>query len=145
MKNWIKILIIAAGIGIAGLAYIWFFVYNKPHRNIEKSKPDYVISAGACYQHYSEGQNTEMKNYTGSVLQISGIPSSIENSDSLMVVVFVFNNGMFGDEGIRCTLLTSYSKLAQNINLTETITIKGYCSGYNDTDVIIEQCSIIKD
>ena len=145
MRNWIKIIIVIAGIGIAGLAYVWFFVYNKPHRNIEKSTPDFVITASDCYQHYVEGQNTEIKNYTGKVLQITGIPSSIESNDSLMVVVFVFNNGMFGDEGIRCTLLPSYNKMAQNINLTEMLTIKGYCSGYNDSDVIIEQCSIIRD
>ena len=136
-------MIVIAGIGFAGLVYIWFFIYNKPHQNIEQSTPDFVITANDCYQHYVEGKNTELKNYTGNILQINGIPTSIESNDSLMVVVFVFNNGMFGDEGIRCTLLPSYNKLAQNINLTETITIKGYCSGYNDTDVIIEQCSII--
>lgn len=145
MKNWIKIFIVVAVIGLAGLAYVWFFVYNKAHQDIEKSTPDFVVTADDCYTHYSQGQNTELKNYTGSVIQIRGTPSLIENNDSLLVVVFVFNNGMFGDEGIRCTLLPSYNKKAQNIDLTKIITIKGYCSGYNDTDVILEQCSIINN
>ena len=136
-------MIVVAGIGIAGLTYIWFFVYNKPHRNIEQSTPDFVVTANECYQHYVEGQNTELKNYTGNILQINGIPASVESNDSLIVVVFVFNNGMFGDEGIRCTLLPSYGEKAKNISLIEILTIKGYCSGYNDTDVILEQCSII--
>ncbi len=140
MKLWFKISIVVVCIGLTGLIYIWFFVYNKPHRNIEESTPDFVITATECYQHYVQGQNTDLINYTGKVLQINGIPTIIESNDSLKIVVFVYNKGMFGDEGIRCTLLPSYAKMASNISLSETVTIKGYCSGYNEADVIIEQC-----
>lgn len=145
MKTWVKVSVVIALLGIMLLSYIWFFVYNKPHKNIEVSTPDYVITATDCYNHYAEGRNTELKNYTGKILQISGIPTSVENTNSLMIVVFVYNNGMFGDEGIRCTLLPAYNKVAQKINLQSTLTIKGYCSGYNETDVILEQCSIINN
>jgi len=145
MKNWIKILLVGAVIGIGSIVYIWFFVYNKPHKNIEKSTPDYIITANECYNQYAENQNTELVVYTGKVLQITGTPTSVENTDSLTVITFVFNEGVFGDEGIRCTLLSSYNEIAENLNLSEFITIKGYCSGYNDTDVILEQCSIINN
>jgi len=144
MKKWFKIIVVTAIIGIGGLAYIWFFVYNKPHQNIEKSTPDFVISSSKCYNSYTDENNTGLSDYTGKVLQITGIPSSIESNDSLVVVVFVFNQGMFGDEGIRCTMLPSHADKSKNINLLVPITIKGYCSGYNDTDVVLEQCSIIK-
>jgi len=143
MKKWIKILLIAAGLGFAGLLYIWFFVYNKPHQDIEKATPDFVISSKECYNHYINGNNTEQNNYTGKVLQLTGVPSSIEVGDSLVVVVFVFNTGMFGDEGIRCTMLPKHAENTKSMNLTNKVTIKGYCSGYNETDVILEQCSIV--
>jgi len=143
MKKWFKILLVTSVVGVTALAYIWFFVYNKPHQNIEKSTPDFIISTNECYNHYADGNNSEIKNYTGKVLQIEGIPTSIEKNDSLVVVVFVFNEGMFGDEGIRCTMLPSYAEKSKNINVLKPITIKGYCSGYNDTDVILEQCSLI--
>ena len=145
MKKWFKILLVAFIIGIAGLAYIWFFVYNKSHQNIEKTTPDFVISSTECYNHYVDGNNSEIKNYTGKVLQIEGIPTKIESDDSLVVVVFVFNEGMFGDEGIRCTLLNSHLEKTKNLDLSKPLIIKGYCSGYNDTDVILEQCSVVSD
>ena len=74
MKLWIKILLVFTFIGVGGLIYIWYYVYNKPHQNIEKSTPDFVITASECYQHYAQNQNSELSNYTGKVLQISGIP-----------------------------------------------------------------------
>ena len=125
------------------MVYTWFFVYNKPHNNIEKATPDYILSSEDCYFHYKNNENSETNNYTGKVLQLTGLASSVEQSDSLTIVVFVYNNGMFGDEGIRCTMLPKYNNVVENINLKNPITIKGYCSGYNDTDVILEQCSLI--
>jgi len=77
-------------------------------------------------------------------LQLTGIPSSIEVGDSLVVVVFVFNTGMFGDEGIRCTMLPNHTENTKSMSLIDKITIKGYCSGYNETDVVLEQCSIVE-
>lgn len=143
MKNWLKVFALAAVVGIIAIAYMWFFVYNKPHKNIEKAKPDYELTAEDCYNHYYMGKNSEAKNYTGKVLQITGTPTSVEKNDTTSVVVFAFNSGMFGDEGIRCTMLPKYNETAVSQG-SEIITIKGYCAGYNDTDVILEQCSIIK-
>jgi hypothetical protein len=51
---------------------------------------------------------------------------------------------MFGDEGIRCIMLQNQNKKLQGFASQDIITIKGYCTGYNDTDVIIEKASIIK-
>ena len=45
MKTWIKILIGLIVIGILAALYVWFFVYNKPHRDYEKADPDHIIVA----------------------------------------------------------------------------------------------------
>ncbi len=142
MKKLLKIVGILAIIGVLAAAYVWFFVYNKPHRDYENAKPDHVMSANACYQHYVKGEQDEVS-YTGKILELSGIPSGIEDRDSLVVLAFVFNKGMFGDEGIRCTMLSKYNETALGLDLNENVTVKGFCSGYNGTDVILEQCSII--
>lgn len=104
-KLWLLILLAA---GFLGDTYVWFFVYNKPHRNIETASPDYILAAESLYAHYSNKATPEGENYNGVVLQISGIPTSIETVDSLRIVVFAFAEGVFGDEGIRCTLLPSH-------------------------------------
>ena len=142
MKKLLKIGGILAVVGIFVGAYIWFFVYNKPHRDYEKATADYVVTAGECYQKYAGGNAVECE-YTGKVLEISGKPSLVEQSDSLVVLAFVFNEGMFGDEGIRCTMLPNYNNTALALNIDLGVTVKGFCSGYNGTDVILEQCSIV--
>ncbi len=122
-------------------AYVWFFVYNKPHRNFEAAAPDVSLTAKQCYEQFI----LDNKIYTGKVVQITGTPEKVETGDSLNVVVFVFNKGVFGDEGIRCTLLPQYNDDCKNIDLKKPVTVKGFCAGYNDTDVILTQCSLIKN
>ena len=132
---------------MAGI-YIWFFVYNKPHTDYESATPDYILQAKDCYLSFSGQQIFNEKqgtvNYTGKVLQLSGIASKVETIDSSTVIVFVYDNGVFGEEGIRCTLLPNYAKTAKQFDLSKEITIKGFCAGYNDTDVILQFCSIIQ-
>jgi hypothetical protein len=140
MKRLLKIGIVLAVVGVLAAAYVWFFVYNKPHKNYEKAKPEAVLTAADCFNSFVNNGNA----HTGKVLQLDGMPSYIENQDSLVIVVFVFNEGMFGDEGIRCTMLPKYKEAALALNLDEKIIIKGLCTGYNGTDVILEHCSIIK-
>ena len=133
IAGWFLLVILAA------TAYVWFFVYNKPHRDFEKAKPDIVESAWQCYQNFTKNKATE----AGKVLKIYGLPSGIEHSDSLVVVVFAFQKGMFGDEGIRCAMLPDYQEEALKLSTRDTVYIKGFCSGYNGTDVILEDCSIV--
>ncbi len=136
----LKIGFIVVAVGLLSAAYIWFFVYNKPHRNFEKAKPVVVESARKSYQDFKA--NTRAAE-AGKVIEIYGVPTGIERSDSLVVVVFAFQKGMFGNEGIRCTMLPNYRKEALKLSTRDTIYIKGFCSGYNSTDVILEDCSII--
>ena len=143
MKKLLKIGGILAIVGILALTYGWFFVYNKPHKNYEKAQADFKISAEECYNTYASG-DADASRYLDKVLQIEGIPTSIENNDSSVVVVFAYNSGMFGDEGIRCTMLENYKQSTVQLNPTDMVRIKGYCSGYNGTDVILEHCSIVK-
>lgn len=139
MKKLVKVIGALAILGILGATYGWFFVYNKPHVNYEKATPDVVLSAEECYQTFAN----ESSDNLGKVLQISGIPTSIEEQDSLVIVVFAFGEGMFGEEGIRCTMLPNHSKTALGLNTSNEIKIKGKCQGYNGTDVILEHCSIV--
>ncbi len=129
---------------VLAVAYIWFFIYNKPHRNIEKAAADFELSADACYHTFKSGDPEIAQSYLGKIITLSGVPSFYEEGESLSVLVFVYDQGMFGDEGIRCNLLPHYNETAQQLDLSKPVTIKGYCSGYNETDVILEQCSILE-
>jgi len=142
MNKWLKIIIVLAVIGIiaAGLGYK--FIYNKPHTNYEKAKPDYSLTCNNLFEFYRTGTTAEQK-YNGKVLLVSGTLNKIESVDSLTVAIFVLDEGMFGDEGIRMTMLPNHSANIKSY-LNKTVAIKGYCTGYNDTDIIMEKCSIVE-
>jgi hypothetical protein len=144
MKTWVKIILSLFVIGIIAAVLIYVFVYNKSHPDFEKMKPDYTLSASDLYNSFKANTTGSETKYNGKVLSISGTISKVESTDSLVIAVFVFNQGMFGDEGIRCTVLPSYNEEAKRLQPNCVYSIKGFCSGFNDPDVILEQCSIIK-
>jgi len=142
MKKWIKILTIIFLVGIIGAGFGYKFVYNKPHRDYEKAKADYSISGKELFLQFNNSTTQASERYTGKVLEITGHLSNVETPDSLIIAVFTFAEGMFGDEGIRCAMLPKY---AENISqyIGTDVKLKGYCTGYNETDVIMEKCSVI--
>jgi hypothetical protein len=145
MKKWIIILgtlFIAALIG-AGIGYK--YVYNKPHPDYEKAESDYIITAKELYYEYVNERTESEQKYNGKVIELTGLLNDIELHDSLAIAVFIFEEGMFGDQGIRATFLDKYIADAAKMKSNDIIKIKGYCTGYNDTDVILEKCSILKN
>ncbi len=135
-----KILAILLMLAFFGGLYGWFFVYNKPHTDFEQIKPDYTLPAKQLFSDYFNGKG---KVYTGKVLEISGIARKADISDTLVTVIFVFNEGMFGDEGIRCSFKPKFNQQLSQKDYPSQITLKGFCSGFNDTDVIMEHCSLV--
>lgn len=145
MKKWMKIIGGLAVIGILAALYIWFYVVNKPHRDYEKANPDHVVAAEELFFQFRHDKALADSLYTGMVVQINGGLDKVESKDSIVVAVFVFDQGMFGDEGVRCIMLPDHQSALGGYGIGSEITIKGYCTGYNDTDVIIEKASIIAD
>ena len=142
MKKCFKITGGLAAIGIIAAVLIYVFVINKAHPDYEQEKASYVLQAEELFDQYRSG-NAANEKYTGKVIQITGILQKIDQADSADIVIFVFDEGMFGDEGVRCTMLPKYTEQCKAYALNTSITIKGYCTGYNDTDVVLKYCSII--
>ena len=134
--------IIAVGIIIGILGY--FFVYNKPHRDFEKASPDFNLSTFELFDAYISDRNMAETKFNGKVIQLKGTVQKIERVDSIIIAVFVFQEGLFGDEGIRCTMLPKFNDEILKVIPETNVIIKGFCTGYNDTDVILEKCSLIK-
>jgi hypothetical protein len=133
------VLIVATGLYLA-----YYFVYNKKHPDFKELKADYTLSSEQLYTEFSDKNEASSLKYNGKMLEVSGQPNRIEVQDTLTIAVYVFNEGMFGDEGVRCTFLSSAAQGIKNISSLEGYNIKGYCSGFNDVDVILEKCSLVK-
>jgi hypothetical protein len=143
MKTWVKIVLGLIVIGIIAVFLIYRFVYNKQHPDYENMDAAFTLSTQDLYDSYKTDKKTASEKYDGKVIELTGNLSKVESVDSLVTAVFVFAQGDFGDEGIRCTFLQKFNKDAIKLQPDGEVRIKGYCTGYNETDVILEKCSII--
>ena len=143
MKKILIIALVLLVLGAAAAFLVYKYVYNKPHPNYETKKADLIIDAKRLWTDYSMNKDIADKKYTGKVLQIEGIIMRLEEVDSMVIVVFAYRKGDFGDEGIRVTMLPQFNQAAKGIDPFKQVKINGLCTGYNGTDVILEDGSII--
>ncbi len=141
MKKWQLVLLSFVLAGIALAVVLYLLVYNKPHTDYEKAKPEWVISAEALYFSFVDDEMAANDKYTGKVVLIEGQVAQVEQVDDLVIVSFVFEEGFFGGEGVRCTMLEGHHARALELLTGETVTIKGLCVGFTGSDVILEHCS----
>jgi len=144
MQKTLKAGIIVIIILLIGAFLAYKFIYNKPHPDYEQIKTEAFLEASDLFDDFKINSELSAQKYNGKMLEISGIYKEIEDHDSVMIIVFAFESGMFGDEGVRCTFLPKYYNQLKEGKDNNEIRIKGFCSGYNQTDVILEKCSIIK-
>lgn len=144
MKKLLKILLVLIVLGIIGGVAGYHFIYNKPHPNIEKQKPDYKLTAQNLFDAYRNDESGASEKYNGKVIEITGYVTAVERANDLIIAVFGLDEGIFGVEGIRLTMLDHHSEAIENHNLSGKITIKGLNDGYNDPDVVIRQGSVVK-
>jgi len=144
MKNWIKILIVMIIFGAIGAWAGYTFMYNKAHTDFEKADAEYSMSAKQLFDEFRNDAETAGAKYNGKVIELSGTPTKVEEADSLVIAVFAFDEGMFGAEGVRVTMLPNHAETLRKYSLTTDLKLKGFCPGYNGTDVIIESGSVVK-
>ena len=103
------------------------------------------VEAEELFYKYHQNRSSGDSLYTGMVVQVFGEIDKVESPDSSLIAIFVFEQGMFGDEGVRCVLLPAHHEKLKAYGPKDFIIIKGYCTGFNDTDVILEKSSIIEE
>ncbi len=144
MKNWVKIALSLLALGFITGIVVAYFLYNKPHPDYEKIDAAYTLAAADLYKEFTADKNKAGAKYNGKVVAVTGKLTKVEVKDSLTTCVFVFEQGMFGDQGVRCTMLTAYRAEAGKLQPGADLKLKGYCTGFNDTDIILDKSSIVK-
>jgi hypothetical protein len=145
MNKWIKIIAIVAVIGLIAAFLVWKYYINKPHADIENTEAAYSLNAEELWKQYNQELKLSDSLYTGKVIEIAGNVSTIEKVDSLLYLVFVMEpDPDFGNKTIRCEMLAKHNEEAAALAPNTPVKIKGFCSGYDQTDIKITKCSIIK-
>lgn len=138
----LKIFIGLVILGLAAGIWVYFFMYNKPHPTYKSLKPDFAIEATDLYNQFKSSPAKSAEKYNGKMLEVKGLLSQTEVNDSSATAYFIIEEGMFGYQGVRIALLQG--EKTGSLSSGSTVTLKGLCTGFNDSDVILEHGSIIQ-
>ncbi len=136
-----KIILILGGLALMG-AGVGLYMYNKPHEKMESAKAEKSIDAKNLYAEYEKDETAADAAFLGKVLEVSGVVREVHKGEAKENYIVLETDGLMG--GVKCQLdhLTDHQSLDQ-IEISQNITIKGYCSGYL-MDVIMDRCVILK-
>jgi hypothetical protein len=145
MKKLLKIGLILAALGLIAAALVWKFYVNKPHDDIEKASPVYSMATEQIWKEYTTDSQKSSSQYNNKVIELTGNVSRVNVGDSLVSVVFDMEiDSMFGNKSISCEMLQKYNNEAKALAAGTQVKIKGYCTGYDETDIKLNKCSIVK-
>lgn len=126
---------------VAGLVYGWR-LYNKPHRNIEKEKADFIVQAAEFYHEFEQDQHSAHTRYNNRVIEIHGKLENISrNADGKAALLIGGPDGY-----INCEMNEDYDALEGKITDGQAVSVKGLYIGYDDLlgEVQIKECNLIE-
>lgn len=130
----VLIVIIVSAIGI--------YLYNKPHADISKMKPDFVIDATVLFKEFESNEALAGQKYIDKILLVEGVLVEMShNSDGS--VVLSLEDFLFG---VSCSIDSSNAVLSTNmidqLSPGDYISVKGQCDGML-TDVKLSHCILV--
>lgn len=133
MKPYLKYVFV----GIAVFAIFVIYLFNKPHKNVSRAKPDFTMEARALFTEFEEGEEEANKKYLEKVLQVSGSVREVMSDDEGgLSVTLDTGNDFFG---VVCEMQKSSQWTREDFKAGQEVTFKGLCSGML-MDVVLVRC-----
>lgn len=128
--------------------YVWFFVYNKPHRDIENASPDFVTDARALIGEFDANDTSSDRKYADKVIQFSGELKKTETADSAVTLVFDYGTNHI----LSAQVAPKYNAEFSALNPGASVTLKGLYNGRLAGDslfglpgnVLLNKCSPVR-
>ncbi|MDX1408520.1 MAG: hypothetical protein R3330_10315 [Saprospiraceae bacterium] len=138
MKSVIRIVLVLAAIGVGVGIYMW----NKPHRNIAKTKPAQTVTASNLVKSYQDDEEAANARFLGQVVQVSGIVRQIQPGDDGTTQILLSSDDLM--TSVSCNLQEDQTAGAEGLRSGDQVTINGECTGIL-MDVVLERCVIVKE
>jgi hypothetical protein len=114
------------------------YLYNKKSPNLATLKPDYIITSAALQKSFEENEKMASEKYINKIIEVTGKINSISPPQNNIISLSLSTENDLSS--INCTFAPATDPEA--INLGNTITIRGECSGFL-ADVLMKNCVII--
>ncbi len=125
---------------LAAVILLLYVILNPP-TDYEAEPAAMEISAEDLYYKFADYAHEAGDRFEGQMIEITGSVSSVEQIQDLVVVTFSFEEGFFGREGVRCNMLENHREKALELSPGQNVRLKGLCTGFSGSDVILEYCS----
>jgi hypothetical protein len=105
---------------LIGLIY-GLYQFNKPHINIAKSKPSFVITAVDLTKEYEQDEWKAEKKYSGMIIEVTGIVKEISiNNDKKNIILY----------GNKSNVSCQMNVNSSDVKKEQSVTIRGNCAGF---------------
>ena len=148
----IAIILTAAGVLIGGA--VGLYMYNKPHRDVQSLRSDFSLTGTQLVTEYMEDRLAADNKYlvadgNSKILEVTGMVSKISENYNNLKVVLLKSEG--DAAGVSAGFKTETNHNAENLEIGETITVKGVIrsgASYDEDlgfyeNVILEKCDIV--
>jgi len=138
MKAWIKFTLgLIVIVVIAGAGFAWW-VYHKPHRNIN-DEIAVKVATNALIEAFKQNEKTASAQYNDKVLELSGIVKDASKNDAGNWVINIENDAQTG------SITVAFSALQNTVQPFDSISYKGICAGYfpEDNNVVINEAVLL--
>ena len=139
MKPSYKIALSLAFIIFIAVAGIAVYLFNKQHKDLRNTKPDYVVTAADLLKEFEADETGASAKYVNKVLEVSGIIESLNSGEDKTVSIVLKTESDFS------TVICTFQQAINPADYTrgDKITLKGECSGFL-TDVLLNNCYVKK-
>lgn len=133
-----KRIIIALFIGLVAAGGIFYFVYNKPHRDVASEKPEYVLTADELFDEYEADEVAANTKFLDKTVEVTGTISELGTNDAgQSFVILTAENAMIG--GVSATFGNEQAGLEEGLK----VSLKCRCTG-KLMDVVLINCTQIE-
>jgi hypothetical protein len=145
MKPYVKIaLFVVFFIALGGILAA-LYLYNLKPKNLQKAKPDFVITATGFQKAFEENEKASSEKYINKIIEVTGEIASVKPGEKSTLNISLKTGSDFSS--VICTFpLVSDTTLFKTGN---QITLRGVCSGFLATailssmDVFLNNCAVI--
>lgn len=144
MKTGLKIALIILAIALITGSFSVYYIFNKPHRNIEIETPAYTIEAELLFNEFDKDEVFANQTYVDQVVQVSGTIVELFIDEYQISIVLSDNI-----KGVSCELgnltIDRKESIINSLKIGDQITLKGKCDGFDMImGVVLTRCFIVQ-
>lgn len=126
---------------LAGAGTYWY-AFMRPHKNMEKTKPQFELSSAALLSEYTNDETAANEKYLGKVIELHGEIVALDRGENLTAIIM--EDRFFGISAyLDSSFVADNRKITNQIESGQTITIRGQCDGMLN-DVVISRAIVVR-